>query len=59
MYKIGILEGDQIREYIIKGKQLNKKSREVVSSAVSSRVCLNFGEIFASRGRETNICHVW
>ena len=34
-------------------KQLSKKSRETVSSAVSSRVRVNFGEIFASRGRET------
>ena len=36
-------------------KQLSKKSCEAVSSAVSSRVRVNFGEIFASRGRETNI----
>ena len=36
-------------------KRPSKKSREVVSSAVSSRVRANFGEIFASRGRETNI----
>ena len=40
-------------------KQLSKKSREVVSSAVSSGVCVNFGEIFASRGRETSIYRVW
>ena len=39
-------------------KQLSKKSREAVSSAVSFRVRVNFGEVFASRGRETNICHV-
>ena len=36
-------------------KQLSKKSREAVSSAVSSRVRVNFGEIFASRGREKKI----
>ena len=39
-------------------KQLSKKSREAVSSAVSSRVRVNFGEIFASRGCETNIYRV-
>ena len=36
-------------------KQLSKKSREAFSSAVSSRVRVNFGEIFASRGREKKI----
>ena len=35
------------------------KSREAVCSAVSSRVRRNFGEKFASRGREENIQHVW
>ena len=39
-------------------KRLSKKSRDVVSSAVSSRVRVNFCEIFASQVRETNICHV-
>ena len=35
-----------------------QKSREAVSSAVSSCVRENFGAIFASRGRETNIYRV-
>ena len=39
-------------------KQLSKKAREAVSSAVSSHVRVHFGEIFASRGRETNIYRV-
>ena len=38
-------------------KRLSKNSRDVVSS-VSSRVRVNFCEIFASQVRETNICHV-
>ena len=36
-----------------------KKSHEASSSAVFSRVRVNFGEVFASRGRETNIYRVW
>ena len=36
-----------------------KVSRGRVSLAVSSRLRVNFGEIFVSRGRETNIYRVW
>ena len=39
-------------------ERAGKKSREAVSSAVSSDVRVNFGEIFASRGCETNIYRV-
>ena len=36
-------------------KELSKLPREVICSAVSSRVRLSFREFFESRGREENI----
>ena len=40
-------------------KELSKLSYEAVCSAFSSRVQGNFGEEFASRGREDKIKHIW
>ena len=40
-------------------KELSKLSHEAVCSAFSSRVQGNFGEEFASRGREDKIEHIW
>ena len=37
-------------------EQLSKMSREAINSAVSSRVRVNFREVFASRGCDTKIC---